>query len=100
MESNNKSFRLVEMYDSMNQALENAKKVKEQQLELIDVIKKSDKVEKFESFIKELEDQVNNIDSQLKTLEKRMESLKKVNDYEDKEIVEEMIIALGLFEND
>ena len=95
---NGKYFYLLEMEDSIESAIENAKKVKEQHLELIELIKDSNKAKKFEKFTGELENQVDEISSQIKTLNTRLEALRFVNSYEDKEIVEKLITTLGLFE--
>lgn len=95
---NGKSFHLLEMEDSMKDAIKNAEEVKSQQQELIDLIKNSNKAEKFKSFIGELEKQVEDIDSQIKTLNIRLSALKYVNQYPEKEIIEKLITTLGLFE--
>ena len=95
---NGKYFYLLEMEDSIEGAIENAEKVKEQHLELIELIKDSNKAEKFEKFTESLENQVDEINSQIKTLNTRLEALRFVNSYEDKEIIEKLITTLGLFE--
>lgn len=96
---NEKAFHLLEMEDSMNEAIKNAKNVKVQQLDLIDLIKNSDKAEKFKDFIEELEKQVEDIDNQIEKLNVRIDALKFVNQYPDKEIIEKLITTLGLFES-
>ncbi len=95
---NGKFFHLIEMEDSMEEAIKNAEEVKSQQQELIDLIKNSNKAEKFKEFIEELEKQVKDIDSQIKTLNTRLEALRYVNQYPEKEIIEKLITTLGLFE--
>lgn len=93
-----KAFHLLEMEDSMQAAIENAEKVKAEQLELIDVIKSSEKADKFKEFTDELEKQIDDINVQITTLTTRLEALKVVNAYPQKEIIEKLITTLGLFE--
>ena len=93
-----KAFRLVEMYDSMKDAIENAKKIKNQHGELIEIIEASEKKEEFKGFVEELNEQVKNLETQIEKLEKRLSALEFVNSYTDKEIIENIIEALGMFE--
>lgn len=93
-----KAFHLLEMEDSMEEAIKNAEKVKTEQLELVEVIKNSDKADKFKDFIDESEEQIKEIDNQINKLNIRLNALKFVNNYPEKEIIEKLIITLGLFE--
>ena len=73
-----KIYRLEEMIDAMAQDKKNAEDVIFQQKELIDVILKSDKAEKFSEFISSMKEQIDNIVNQIKQLDEKSEALKQI----------------------
>ena len=106
MEKESKLYRLVEMYDSMNESIRNIEKVKEEQFDLIDVLKTYDNSNgsnKFESLIEQLKQQLDDLENQSFVLKSRAESLNEANILIDTrqdcaDVVERLIFALGLFE--
>lgn len=96
--------RLEEMYDAMNDSIDNANKVLGQQHCLIDIIESSSSAEQFKDFIESLKDQCNDIAKQIDTLVERrhyFESIKtKVEASSDEEqFLHELIEFLGVFAN-
>lgn len=75
-----KTYRLEEMHDSMNESINNVNVVEEQQKTLIEVVKASDKAECFEAFCKEIDDQLAELSEKKKKLIYRAELLGEVID--------------------
>lgn len=105
VEFDTKLYRLIEMHDAMLQSIDNAKKVKEEQELLIDILKNSDYAKTFENFIKENQKQSENLASQIVVLSLRSDLLQKTitlckNDSKIEETVTILLSALGVFEND
>lgn len=103
MEKESKLYRLVEMYDSMNESIQNVEKVKEEQTLLINVLEKCDESDKFEELISQLKQQLESLNEQLSTLKFRAKSLNKVNIFVDTrqdcaDVANALIDALGLFD--
>lgn len=103
MKKESKLYRLVEMYESMNESIQNVEKVKEEQTLLIDVLEKCDKSDKFEELISQLKQQLENLNEQLSTLKFRTDRLNEVNTLVDTrqdcaDVANALIDALGLFD--
>lgn len=97
-------FRLEEMADSMNATIDNIVEVRNQQHELIDIIKESDKAEDFAQFIDETEKQIEKMEEQQESIVVQMSYLKDVikscKESEEKmELIEKFMKAIRMFEN-
>ena len=97
-----KIYRLEEMIDAMAQDKKNAEDVIFQQKELIEVILKSDKAEKFSEFITSMKEQIDNIVNQIKQLDEKSEALKQIVEECKKsedcaKVVDLLIFATGMF---
>lgn len=96
-------FRLDEMLDAMKKSINNAREVKVQQAELIDVIKTSDKAKDFDDFIKDMLEQQTNLEEQIAELDVRINSLGRVcamlqdADEETSSYFDDLLTALGVF---
>lgn len=103
MKKESKLYRLIEMYESMNESIQNVEKVKEEQTLLIDVLEKCDESDKFEELIDQLKQQLENLNEQLSTLKFRTSRLNEVNTLVDTrqdcaDVVNALIDAFGLFD--
>ena len=101
VEEKNNIYRLQEMVDEMIKSIDNAKKVKEEQKYLIEVLTKAED-EKLESLIKELNSQIESLNKQIETLNNRQIYIQKVvdvsnNNEEIKEVVNNLLLGLGVF---
>lgn len=97
-------FRLEEMADSMSATIDNIVEVKNQQHELIDIVKESDKAEDFAQFIDETEKQIEKMEEQQESIVVQMSYLKDVikscKESEEKmELIENFMKAIRMFEN-
>lgn len=97
-------FRLEEMADSMSSTIDNIVEVRNQQHELIDIIKESDKAEDFAQFIDETEKQIEKMEGQQESIVVQMSYLKDVikscKESEEKmELIEKFMKAIRMFEN-
>lgn len=97
-------FRLEEMADSMDATIDNIAEVRNQQHELIDIIKESDKAEDFSQFIDETEKQIEKMEEQQESIAVQMSYLKDVikscKESEEKmELIEKFMKAIRMFEN-
>lgn len=97
-------YRLNEMLDAMRHSIDNARDVKAQQEELIDVVKGSEKADKFKVFIKDMTKQIENLEEQIAELDMRTVALDRVCSYlEDeadentKSLFDDLLNALGVF---
>lgn len=96
-------LRLEEMSESMKQSIDNANKVYDEQQVLIEVVKSSDKADKFQKLTETLSKQCNDLKSQVDTLTFRAglldEIVEKCKDNEsNKDLVNKVLKALGVFE--
>lgn len=103
MKKESKLYRLVEMYDSMNESIENVKKVKEEQKLLIDTLENCDKADKFAELIEQLKYQLSSLEKQLDTLMFRAKALNDANVLIDTrqdcaDVTNLLINALGIFD--
>lgn len=71
-------YRLEEVKDDMKKTISHIKSLIAEQTELCDLVKNSDKKEKFESFTKDLDNAINNYNSQIDTLSKKVELLEEL----------------------
>ena len=72
------TFMLIETADEMERTLSHIDKVTAEQNELIELVNKSDKAKKFESFTHSLKNDINNTLSQKTQLEERLAMLRDV----------------------
>ena len=98
-----KIYRLEEMLDSMKNAFDNAKKVREQQEHLLKLVKTHDKQNEFKEFVDESNAQLENLSKQISTLETRIEFISNVVDKckvdeQNSQIVNDLLAGLGVFE--
>jgi len=96
-----KTYRLEEMLDAMKNSLENAKKVKAEEEDLVAIIEEH-AAEKFADFIKAQRESINNLSKQIETLENRATSLDTVvarckDDSSFAEGITMLLNALGVF---
>ena len=70
-----KVYRLEELVESIEESINNLLKIKEQQSDLIDVIKKNAK-RKFKDFIEASENQLKEADEKIKNLENQKDNIK------------------------
>ena len=103
VELEDKTYRLEEMSEAMKQSIANAKKVREEQDELVNIVLESSKASKFRDFTKNMEQQIENINKQTETLSVRsalLDNVVKACKDDDKvaEIVTMLVTALGVFE--
>ena len=102
VEIESKLYRLEEMYDAMQASLENAKKVKNEQEMLIEIVKKSKKHNLFKDFIESEEKQTKELEQQIPILENRAQLLKNaIETCKGNEEIEKamtvLLEALGVF---
>lgn len=95
-------YRLVEMEESMNQSIDSAKRVLEQQNKLKEVLEKCEYAEEFESFLGDLDKNQKAMKNQIAELEARVEKLNVVNEAIQKsetfdKLVDALIFAIGMF---
>lgn len=95
-------YRLVEMEESMNQSIDSAKRVLEQQNKLKEVLEKCEYAEEFESFLKDLDKNQEAMKNQIAELEGRVKKLDVVNEAIQKsetfdKLVDALIFAIGMF---
>lgn len=96
-------YKLIELKDSMDEAIKNIISVIDQQEELYKVINVSDKKEFFENFINEMSKNTENLKNQATTMSKRLDYLENVlNNLNDnnREIIYELLLAIGFIKED
>ena len=95
--------RLEEMYEAMQDSIDNANNVIAQQHELVEVLEKSDKAEQFKDFIESLKTQTADIGSQVEVLAGRRTHFEIIkawvaeNPEKNDEILHSFIEFLGVF---
>lgn len=100
---NDYTYRLVELKDELSKTILNIEDVKQQQLLLGDIIKKSEYHDKFSLFLEQSENQIKNLDNQVYILKQRVDLISKALDSIEKngDVVKEPIFllleALGIF---
>lgn len=96
-------YKLIELKDSMDEAIKNVMSVIDQQEELYKVINVSDKKEFFENFINEMSKNTENLKNQATAMSKRLDYLENVlnnlND-DNREIIYELLLAIGFIKED
>lgn len=100
-EVESKLYRLIEMNDAIYGSIDNAEKVKKEQLFLIEVLKNNNKDSIFDELIKTEEEQVKTLDEQINTLSERGILLTSVIgtcsiDKDVDKVVTSLMLALGL----
>ncbi len=100
---NEKMVRLQEMLESMQQAMANLQKVYEQQVSLLEVIRRSAKADDFKDFCDETSKQLQNMNNQSVVLRKRTDLLEELLDecetYEEAQVtVLKVLDIFGIFE--
>ena len=68
-------YRLEEMLDEMKKSKDNAENVIKSQMELIDFVKANDTENKFEEFVKAMDEQTISTENAIKTLTTRIEKI-------------------------
>lgn len=96
------TYRLEEMSEAMDVSIANANKVAKEQALLIEVIKASDKADKFEDFVESCEKQIESLKAQATALAMRNALLKQVvakckADENISKAVSMLLEALGVF---
>ena len=95
-------YRLAEMLDEMKKSSANAIDVIEKQERLIAVLDKSEEREDFGEFIKAIKEQIDGTKEAVERLEKKIQLigsvLKACEDEDKKEIVLNLMVGLGAFE--
>ena len=96
------TYRLEEMSEAMDMSIANANKVAKEQALLIEVIKASDKADKFKDFVESCEKQIDSLKTQATALAMRNSILKQVvaKCKENKNIskaISMLLEALGVF---
>jgi len=105
MSTESKTYRLIEMSESMQESINNILQIVDEQRELVKIVTASDAAKKFEKFIEGINEQIDNFNAQVRTLTTKKQSLDKVisacadND-ETEKYVTLLLSALGVFEND
>ena len=100
MERKDNFYKLEEMAESMQESINNARKVKEQQEELLNIIETSGSKHKFEEFIKGIEEQEDNIEKQIANLSGRLIVLRNLlKDADDnvKSSINNLLFVLNVF---
>ena len=101
----NCTFLLDEMAEEMNNTLKHIEKVMSEQKELVELVKKNDKDDKFKTFIKEASESINKLEDQLNTLQVRYQRLASVlevchNNEQTAVIISTLCLALGVINED
>lgn len=101
--NNDRTFRLEEMEEAMEQSIENAKTVLAQEQRLVEIIQTAEEP-MFDEFIKEQDQVIKNLEKQVVELSERKRLLNLVNcaikgevDFDCKTAVNTLLIALGIF---
>lgn len=95
-------YRLVEMADSVKDSIESAKKVRNQQQKLAEILRTSEHAEEFKEFVENVGKSNESLNAQITELEQRLEKLEVVNAAIEKsetfdKLVDALIFALGMF---
>lgn len=95
-------YRLEEMLDEMKKSKDNAENVIKSQMELIDFVKANDTENKFEEFVKAMDEQTISTENAIKTLTTRIEKIEFVveeskKDLDYKNITLNLLEGLGVF---
>lgn len=103
IEIEDKTHRLEEMSDAMKQSIQNAQKVREEQLALIKLVETSEQHEQFADFCKTLKAQCDDLDGQIATLLLRVATLDEVTsacreNEANAKLCSMLMKALGVFE--
>lgn len=99
------TFRLIEMRDSMQTTITNVEKVISEQIELVNLIRSSDKSEMFEQFTNSLDKNTSDLMKQKEVLtSKHMMLSKVIDECQDNKMISDAItnlcIVLNVFGND
>ena len=100
-----KLYRLEEMLETMEQSIANAKDVKNQQFNLSQLIKSSDKAEEFKEFTDGLDETTKTMVENIKKLEEKKDRLvtvigKAKVDSVFESFLNDFMDVIGMFEND
>ena len=102
-EKENKSniYRLDEMSEDMEKSIDNATKVRDEQIHLVDTLAELDKPE-FDEFIKSVRNQITELNNQIDELNLRKNALKEVVKFCNLNTsvavaVDKLVYALGVF---
>lgn len=105
MSTESKTYRLVEMSESIQDSIDNIGKVVEEQSALVEVVKASKDSNRFENFIDGLNTQKTEFGKQIETLTKKKNLLDEIvtectNNKDLDSYITMLLDALGVFEND
>ena len=102
LELEDKTYRLIEMKDSMTQTVDNLKKVIEDQKILIDILENSNESKRFKDFIKSVKDQISNYTGQISSINEKIQLITLVidanKDPETSKNCSILLKVLGVFE--